>query len=112
MTDYIKRETITKLCLHNPLTEEEWDMIMDVHFDKTDRIVFRANNGKEVEFLKITPADVKPVVRGKWIKDDYPVKIPGAVYPTHRCSACGDWNYNAIDNFCPHCGADMREDKA
>ena len=46
MTDYIKRETITKLCLHNPLTEEEWDMIMDVHFDKTDRIVFRANNGK------------------------------------------------------------------
>lgn len=55
-------------------------------------------------------ADVQSVVQGKWIQDcDY----------HFRCSICGDrWiisNGHPLDfangwNFCPNCGADMREE--
>lgn len=52
--------------------------------------------------LYAKPADVRPVVRGRWIDydDDY-----GA----YSCSEC---EQNAPEdtqwNFCPHCGTDMR----
>lgn len=55
---------------------------------------------------KIPPADVRPVVRGRWIDydDDY-----GA----YCCSVC---EQNAPEDtewpYCPHCGADMREEKS
>lgn len=39
--------------LDNPLTEEQWDMITDVDFDRTDRITFHTKHGKEVEFTKV-----------------------------------------------------------
>ena len=39
--------------LNNPLTEEQWDMITDVDFDRTDRITFHTKHGKEVEFTKV-----------------------------------------------------------
>lgn len=39
--------------LDNPLTEEQWDMITDVDFDRTDRITFHTKHGKEVEFAKV-----------------------------------------------------------
>ena len=38
--------------LHNPLTEEEWDLIEDVDFDHTNSIIFHTKHGKEVEFVK------------------------------------------------------------
>lgn len=49
-------------------------------------------------------ADVRPVVRGKWTlnKDG-----------SGTCSECGRvqtscWDIDNWDNFCHHCGADMR----
>lgn len=39
--------------LDNPLTEEQWDMITDADFDRTDRITFHTKHGKEVEFAKV-----------------------------------------------------------
>ena len=42
-----------ELSLNNPLTEEQWDMISDVDFDRTDRISFHTKHGKEVEFMKV-----------------------------------------------------------
>ena len=39
--------------LNSPLTEEQWDTITDVDFDRTDRITFHTKHGKEVEFMKI-----------------------------------------------------------
>lgn len=39
--------------LNNPLTEEQWDLITDVDFDRTDRITFHTKHGKEVEFTKM-----------------------------------------------------------
>ncbi|MBO5967319.1 MAG: hypothetical protein J6S14_02340 [Clostridia bacterium] len=57
----------------------------------------------------VPAADVREVVRGKWIKDcDY----------HFRCSVCGDrWvvsNGKPLDivngwSYCPNCGADMRQ---
>ena len=57
-------------------------------------------------------ADVQPVKRGHWEKDE-----KGQF---HHCSECGDETFRDVDswgldygeflsNFCPHCGADMRE---
>lgn len=63
----------------------------------------------EIKYL--SPADVKPVVRGEWIWDVHTGR--------YHCSRCGelaplfkdgddDYIYNP--NFCPDCGADMRKE--
>ena len=59
------------------------------------------------EWLRDFPAaDVRPVKRGKWTlnKDG-----------SGTCSECGFvqnscWDLDNWDNFCHHCGADMREE--
>lgn len=38
--------------LESPITEEQWDVIADTNFDRTDRITFHTRSGKEVEFVK------------------------------------------------------------
>lgn len=45
-------------------------------------------------------ADVRPVVRGTWVKNGWSI----------RCSICGYDMPFATRNFCPNCGADMREE--
>lgn len=53
--------------------------------------------------LYAKPADVRPVVRGRWLDydDDY-----GA----YSCSVCEqDAPEDTKWPYCPHCGADMRE---
>ena len=98
------------LQLSSPITEEQWDMIEDVNFDKTDKITFHTRNGKEVTFVK------RPV--GSW--------LPHPRSRTHEiCSVCGTGTrkreFGTVNgmaqyintvyyNYCPHCGADMRGD--
>ena len=48
---------------------------------------------------KIPPADVRPVVRGKWEITSIYIK----------CLECGECFMLIPQNFCPNCGADMRE---
>ena len=51
---------------------------------------------------ELTAADVRPVVRGKW---EY------ISFMTVKCSNCQEtFQELAWDNFCPNCGADMREE--
>jgi predicted RNA-binding Zn-ribbon protein involved in translation (DUF1610 family) len=70
------------------------------------------------DIAKIPAADVRPVVHGTWI----PVMAhytngrveqarEEAYSPLFKCSECGfEWiSYDDI-NFCPNCGADMREE--
>lgn len=46
-------------------------------------------------------SDVRPVVRGRWVNE---TEIEG-----HACGECSVCHkIRVIDNFCPHCGADMR----
>ncbi len=53
---------------------------------------------------RIPAADVRPVVRGKWIQCKNWTKCV--------CSACS-WEITFVTgnsyNFCPNCGADMKE---
>lgn len=64
------------------------------------------------DFKKLKPADVRPIVKGEWIKNKDRVGW--------HCSVCKadnnfaySWNSETgkvefQDNYCPCCGADMR----
>ena len=54
--------------------------------------------------VMLPAADVRPVVRGKWTRGDMPT------YGGYKCSACGGNTVHYKANFCPNCGADMREE--
>ena len=64
------------------------------------------NNAHDcAENIRSIPADdVRPVVRGKWALFGRR-GIYGVMY---ECSACHA-KYDGRTNFCPNCGADMRE---
>ena len=64
-------------------------------------------------------ADVVEVKHGKWIDGDgnyVPFYKEGVPKGSCDCSVCGRWltasdEYDVYGNFCPYCGADMRERK-
>ena len=52
---------------------------------------------------RVPVSDVRPVVRGKWRERRFSETVYGA-----ECSVCHTtWDYGT--NYCPNCGADMRE---
>lgn len=61
----------TTLTLNSPLTDEDWDLIMDTDFDHTNTIWFNTKNGKTVTFVKVTKCKdcvyPKPVEGGNYI---------------------------------------------
>ena len=82
MAEYIDREVAKKA-------------LGDAHFKNYGNAI--------MVIMDIPTADVRPVVRGKWEHFGSDV---------FRCSECGygiqPWNIGV--NFCPNCGADMREE--
>lgn len=64
---------------------------------------------------RVPTADVRPVVRGKWIRGNE--SRTGPTKDSYICSVCGEKTLSgfcgnpAKTNFCPNCGADMREVK-
>ncbi len=102
MKEYIERETAY------PLAKKICDAIDSKDFQ-------RLNFGMRIlDWIDDLPAaDVRPVVRGKWIDrdDDY------YGWNMWACSACGEefvLTEGTPDmndyHFCPNCGADMREE--
>lgn len=87
-----------ELTLNSPITEEQWDQITDVDFDRTDRIWFHTKHGKEVEFVKVR--------HGKWITEEC---CPGVAV----CSNCGH-EIRGIGcqytKYCEECGCKMDEE--
>lgn len=76
-------------------------------------VVFR----KDIE--AIPAADVRPVVHGKWVHGDEVSRdyigdaLVGINYNWWACSCC-NWKveyYQPLYNYCPNCGADMREER-
>lgn len=61
---------------------------------------------------RVPTADVRPVVRGKWIRGNE--SRTGPTKDSYICSVCGEKTLSgfcgnpAKTNFCPNCGADMR----
>ena len=54
----------------------------------------------------VPAADVRPVVRGKWVADG------DGYHWTYNCSVCGwkdGYPFNERHNYCPNCGAMMEE---
>ena len=76
------------------------DSIEIPHFHlATDRI-------KVIEAIDNTPT-IEPK-HGRWLETDY---VDSDDQPMCRCSEC-DYLFNWTGwNFCPNCGADMRESK-
>lgn len=59
----------------------------------------------EQEINEIPAANVRPVVRGRWLNE---TELEG-----HACGECSECHkIRVIDNFCPNCGADMRGEQA
>lgn len=87
MAEYIEREAAIKATCFN-CSEKA---ICGGVCDDTDRI------------RSIPAADVRPVVRGKWLHKE----ITDDFHAVGQCSVCKE--RRRIDNFCPNCGAMMEE---
>ncbi len=68
------------------------------------------------EWLESQPTiDAVPVVRGEWIQKHHIISLNNmtltGTYPT--CNLCdyAEVGMAKNTNYCPNCGADMREDK-
>lgn len=84
MTDYISREAVLEL----------------VEPDARPFLAERIN--------AVPAADVRVVKRGKWIPKHHD-DGDGIEYALFHCSVCDDMMARPR-NFCPNCGADMREE--
>lgn len=105
MAEYIEREAAIRAVeqvYHKIIVADEdpRDAIGTVKY--RENVVFVSDAEKALENLQA--ADVKPVVRGEWIHHK------GGYSDHYECTVCKKaivlterWN------FCPNCGADMRE---
>lgn len=94
MPEYIERDMILKIISHKPSSPTT---------DREDRLI-----NYYISAVKNFPAaDVRPVVRARWITPpknrDYAHMID-----YYECPLCG-FIEDYLVNFCPYCGADMRE---
>lgn len=64
------------------------------------------------DIRKMPTVEARP--QGKWIGIEYDGYANGApVYDVYECSICKEEHYGEFDtltNFCPECGADMRQE--
>lgn len=68
--------------------------------------------GRKIRRIEeIRPANVRPVKKGKWIEvgNNQPLSCD-TLYGCSRCQT-GRRLKSELTNFCPNCGADMREVK-
>ena len=67
---------------------------------------------------QIPAADVRPVVRGKWVEHNYDPEYLSCDFSCSECNVYleeyyfgeGQWPGKTDHYFCPNCGADMREE--
>ena len=92
MPEYISRKAAIE-ALSAEALERNLDSVMtdDAH---------RYHRAAERVIAGVPAADVRPVVRGKWIRNGW----------SFRCPECGHDILFSVRNFCPNCGADMREE--
>lgn len=94
MSDYISREALIKAVEGNPYVTDSVKSYV--------RCTARS----------IPSADVHPVVKGKWIIHKPFDSGRHNCNECIECSVCGTWfghDCYEISNFCPSCGADMRQ---
>ena len=110
MVDYIKREDVIKICE----TEiQDIIYITDVFGKRCDCVVgARRINAYEIaeQIKKIPSVDVIEQKKGKWI--DYKCSECEEPIPISKVILRGKvmWERDQKPNFCPNCGADMRDE--
>lgn len=105
MTDYIEREAAIKKITALSIFEKPEDINRAVEQERRKENEWLGGiRDALVEIGTMDAADVRPVVRGRWIVHDY-----GAGDINYECSECKDISCCRAD-FCPDCGADMREE--
>ena len=105
MTDYISREAAIEIL--RPYKIDPFKIgFLDDNIDGFNEGIDTAISCISVE---VPAADVRPVVRAEWKQSDY---IPGTI----SCTNCGTRRNSKFKlggggawNFCPNCGAIMRE---
>lgn len=102
MSNYIERESVLRY-------QDELEPCLCRSIGQDSIELFTATRDSDlINYIQSIPAaDVRPVVRGKWstVYDDF----MKSNYDT--CSCCGKEYFGANGfNFCPNCGADMREE--
>jgi hypothetical protein len=107
-TDYISREA-AKTLIHDRAIEMA---LNNVGFKADASDILEHISKRSKDWIDEVPAaDVRPVVRGKWIEVSRPTQSKKAAIC--ECSVCGDtiWVYDGQREwkYCPNCGADMRE---
>ena len=117
------------ITLNHPITEEEWDAITDVDFDRTERIYFNTKHGKKVEFVKVVRCKecaIKKHCRtsntwavppgDNWfcadgVKGDSDGETEAKLLnpnPYGECARCGCLvDIRDEHNYCPRCGAKL-----
>ena len=111
MAEYISREALLERI------DDIWDCA-DMVFEPNDHCC-RADDCASCKWAEtknairkiianFPAADVRPVVKARWIKG---VGENGVTSACH-CSVCGfEDNRFCVFNFCPNCGADMRAEE-
>lgn len=99
------------------MSKEEYiekEAAMDAVFRKDPndgRLILRCYDKIKDRLDAISPADVKPVVRGDWIYKERHEHYPsGKSYTARYCGVCGKRDHNEDGDFCGYCGADMRKE--
>ena len=84
---------------------KDWDLFQCKELDKGKP--WDGHTSKDVRRLLSIPADVAPVVHGRWIDNE-----ANGYKWAFVCSLCGYVDGHPFDdrhNFCPNCGAKMEE---
>lgn len=112
MTDFIEREAAIEAVenvYHAFTVADEVPRAGMGTVKYRENVVFVSDAEKALENLPA--ADVRPVVKGKWIRLDMHRGME-----QYKCSACNSEVYvpecmgEPMFGFCPICGADMREE--
>ena len=111
--EYISREAALRAIENkrNEYVDKAWTPVVGGRY-RQDELFANAALGcraAEEEVKTVPAADVKPVVYGYWTRKRT-IEHDGELY----CSVCGKEPNTGMfgitkTNFCPNCGADMRE---
>ncbi len=80
MSEYISKKNVREIILNQP---SRYDILENIE--------------------SAPSADVRENIHGEWVSSDIPESI------LSKCSVCGFQLGAFTFNFCPNCGADMRE---
>lgn len=108
MAEYIEKDRLYKMVAEKEETARNW--VIDTPTNSPAYMRYVAQLNERTTFKQIVAdipaADVRPVVEGKLV-NPYIEEYYGEWY---HCSVCGSGGLGPDDNFCPNCGADMREE--